>query len=541
MGTIGGARSALEALVLCQVLVLAGCSEAGEQPDTGPGADGPTAEAGADAGREQGVPDRALAEASPPDLPPPDLPPPDLPPPDLPPPDLPPPDLPPPDRMLPDRMMPDRMLPDRMMPDRMMPDRMMPDLVQADAAPTDAVVPPADGTPAGDTGTTGGPYVINKGEKATAVGCQLNRSMVRNAVGELFYCYRDGNAPFDLNIARSINGGVTWSVWAKKINTETFAYTLSGCTLAVDKNSNIYAVWHRYSYSPTKHGTYIRKYDPNAGTWGKQVTIREVNNKISTSAVALDSKGYVYVLCGHSANWRIHLFKSKNPYASALSFTDLGDPRSATYSQTGVLTIDSNDIPHVLFYDVYSGTGVIHHRSYSGGWSKATPISNAARPNDKPGPMAADALGNVHMLYVDGGVDKTTPIYFQYRKWSAGKISSPIQVFTHSVTQHGGMATANAYIVNIAANEATGDVYVVGRDMNYGGALVLYKKTPTATKFTMVKKLRPGNTGAHYYYMPRLRGTVYPSFNRTGKLLDIAYIRNDTTNQASMFLREAAP
>jgi hypothetical protein len=449
-----------------------------------------------------------------------------------------------PDQVVHDQYVHDQVVHDQYVHDQVVPDMMQPDTaVVVDAAPSDAVVPPPDGTATGDGGTTGGPYTIIKGEIGVGVPAVFNRSMVRNAIGELFYCYRTGTAPYDLNIARSINGGVTWSDWAKKLNTETFAYNLSGCSLAVDRNSNIYAVWHRYNYSPTRHGTYLRKYDPNSGKWSSLVTIKQVNNKVSSSAVAVDSQGYVYVVAGTSSSWKTHLHKSKNPYASALSFTDLGDLSTSSYSQTGVLTIDSKDTVHVLYYSVTASTGAIFHRTYSTSWGTPTVISTAKPPNDKPGPMAADSLGNVHITYIDNGGDKNSADDFMYRKWSGGKMGSPIKLWSHSTTQHGNYTICNPYIFNIATNEATGDVYVMGRNMNEGGAFVLYKKTNTGTAFSKVKVLRPANSTKHYYYLPRVRGTVYPTFNQTGKLLDIAYQEDhsSTTNKASKFLRVAAP
>ncbi len=385
--------------------------------------------------------------------------------------------------------------------------------------------------------------MINSSEISSGATVQLNRSLVRTSADVLYYCYRAGSAPYDLYISRSTDGGKTWGVWASKVNSESFAYDLSGCNLAVDKDNNLYAVWHRYSYSPTEHGTYFRRYHYGNGKWEPQVTIIQTANKVATSAVALDSQGYVYVLSGIAASWQTALHKSNVVGAADGKFTNLGTLTVSSYSQTGVLTVDANDNPHVMFYDVSSSAGVVYHRTYSGGaWQAAKVLSVADSNNDKTGPMAADAAGNVHMIFVEGGGVTTSTHTFQYVKWSAtGTYSAPLTLWSHTAAQHGSGATANAHIINLAVDEASGDVFVVGRNLNEGGALCLYKKAAAASAFTLAGKLTSGSTAAHYFYLPRIRGTVSPSFNRTGKLLDIAWLEGASGSTYSRFARMTAP
>ncbi|RKZ30533.1 hypothetical protein DRQ36_05265 [bacterium] len=253
--------------------------------------------------------------------------------------------------------------------------------------------------------------------------------------------------------------------------------------------------------------------------------------------MAIDSDGFVWVLTGGPSSWKATVWKSDSAYASDLNFTSVGCP--STGSCQGVtMCIDKDNNVHCSYYDNSSSTGYAVHRYYNGSsWEMRDDMGDGSTGGrDHNCGMAADDLGNVHILYANNAGDVTGIWYFKYRKWdSVSGISDPVDLCSFPTSLYSDVC--NRYISNICCNESTGDAFVIIRDLNEGGSLCLYRKTLTDTAFTLIEEITADTMGVHYYYEPRMRGTLFPAFNNTSITIDISWTEDRSGSSHEPFYR----
>lgn len=373
---------------------------------------------------------------------------------------------------------------------------------------------------------------VQTGPYASAGGNQ-HKHVVRGPAGTLYMLLvsqdASGNRP--LMLQASSDGGATWAPLTVAINDAmtgmSGANLTNGCCMAIDGTGQLHIVWGSYYY-PTYYQQYYRQYDPLTGTLSATVNLSTLvgastTNRTSAMNIAVDSQDTIWIAAQGTTNWRTRLLRSDQPLAANLAFTDLGPCSVSASAQTVRLAIDDMDRVHASYYR-NTGSGEYWHRIYdpaAGGWQSSTRLGNTAPTNDFYGMLAADTLGFVHAL-IGEDLGSTTTWNFQYRRWDAvGGWGPPIPVFSATTAQYSGVA--NYRITALGCDEATGKVSIIFRDLANGGQLELIEKDVTATGFTALGPLTPPDPGQHAYYLPAIRGAMWPPFNRTGADLDVSW------------------
>ncbi len=384
---------------------------------------------------------------------------------------------------------------------------------------------------------------IQTGSTGSGTSSMLNRSIVRDSGGWLYAVYINTETdPKSVWISRSTDGGMTWdSEWQEVTDTSSYGRheLISGCSMAIDDDDKLYVLWHRYQYSPTHHSAYLRRC-ADIGTspaWSDIHCIFTASIKTNDSGIAIDSDGYVWLITGGPTNWKSQLWKSTLPYAEGFTFEELGCPSSGS-SQGTSICIDAEDNVHVGYYDSGVSTNYAMHRIYDGtSWQPTIGVGNGSSGGrDHNCGLSADALGNVHILYGDNVGDVSSTWHFRYRLWHPDSgMGDPVDIASFATTLYDGVANRN--VSSIACNEATGEVFVLLRDLSEGGSLCLYSKGLDDSAFTMAEEITGDTMALHYYYLPRIRGCLYPPSNRTGNTIEMSWVQDRSGSAHAPFYR----
>jgi hypothetical protein len=252
--------------------------------------------------------------------------------------------------------------------------------------------------------------------------------------------------------------------------------------------------------------------------------------RIAAQDIIVDDSDIVWLVSqGQSGSWREHLLRSTAPQAAGQTFQNLGPISTTASAQSTRIVVDAGGLIHTSYYR-NTGAGEYYHRIFdpvAGAWQGTeTLLGNTTAGNDYYGQLTADALGNVHALYVQDSTATATWGY-RYRRYDPTNLwSAPVVVDDVATATYTGVANYRDY--GIACEESSGIVYLVYRDLNMGGALNLLTKDLAATSFMPVAQLTPATTTLHAYYLPAVRGTLYPAFNRTGFDLGVTWNRPGT-------------
>lgn len=362
----------------------------------------------------------------------------------------------------------------------------------------------------------------------------FTKHTVQNAAGELFTLSvgEDANGDRPLLLHTSSDQGVTWNQVPFTFNDPSSglgagSLANNSCSLAIDDAGFLHAVWAAYSASG--NAQWYRNYDPVSGASSSIVSISAVtgassSNRSLGNQITVDQNNVVWIVAHGASNWREALVRSDNPYAVGESFTNLGFISVSASAQAADICIDVNGLVHLAYYRNLA-PGQFFHRIYDpiNGWQASTNIGNGATaPHDYRGKIVADYLGNVHALIaVDSGTPATT-WSFEYRIWDAiNGWSAPVVVFTATQAEYTGVA--NYQIFDIACDQATGKAYAVYRDLAAGGMLRVAEKGLTDATFTVLGDITVASLGLNEFYLPSIRGSLYPSFNNLNGALDITY------------------
>lgn len=356
---------------------------------------------------------------------------------------------------------------------------------------------------------------------------------VRTSSGELYTLSvgKDASGNRPLLLHHSADGGATWTPVPVQLNDSSSGYngTLLAnlCALTIDDQGTLHAVWGAYSY-PSPYSQWYRNYDPVTGNLSAIVSLSSITgastgSRTAANQILVDDDNVVWIVAHGPSSWREVLLRSDNPYATGLSFTNVGTISTSASAQQTDLAIDANGLVHCSYYR-NTGSGEYWHRIYdpNSGWQTSTRLGNTAAPQDERGRLVADSFGRVHALVgVDTG-NTTATWSFEYRVWDAGNGWSPaLIVFTATPAQYNGIA--NEQIHDIAVDEVEGTVYLVYRDLAAGGMLRVASKGIFDPVFTTLQDIAPATLGQHEYYRPNIRGSLFPSFNNLNGSLDIIY------------------
>ena len=372
------------------------------------------------------------------------------------------------------------------------------------------------------------------------------RMIVRDKAGNLFTLYRDRLNPpsteWRLGIAQSTDGGKNWNLlWQTGFDSNPAGeYGNVPGSLAIDSQENLHVTWcHNKVNYRSSDIRYVR-WDKATKTWSQEVQMVANGYGRTTSALAVDSKDYVWMVHSTSSSWRCIMSRSDKPFASDLKFTPTNPAFSSSNCQHTALVVDALDRIHVSFYATSNGA-TVHHMWMDPGaaspkWSTAAPMGNNNAQADYYSSMAADGLGNVYIVYgVDVQSTKTADPYWELRKWDGQTQtwSNPVPIYKTTRAQYKpGGKDNDGRVIGLACDESTGEVYFTYRDFDTGQFFLGRWHDKDAAPTTYAKLTTTGTlppNSLNYMIYPNFRGTLYPAFNRTSIGLDLIYCVGDQT------------
>lgn len=338
----------------------------------------------------------------------------------------------------------------------------------------------------------------------------------------------------ELRLYISDDAGVTWSLDPLVLNDSTSGLAAPNptnyCALAIDSDDRLHLCWASYYY-PSDFSQYYRQFATATSTTSAIVDVSAITgatapNRTAAMNVIVDADDHVWLVAHGPSNWVERLLQSTLPFASDLTFSDLGAISPSASAQNTRLAVDSQGRIHCSFYRNV-GAGNYEHRIYEDGtgWGPSVVLGNTDPTNDYYGTLAADELGNVHALYV---VDAATGSdwSFEYRRWDeANGWDSPVALFEATPAEYTGIA--NYRIFALACDATTGDAYAFYRDIGTDGSLVVAEKSLGDSIFSIAEQVESPSLAEHAYYLPTIRGTLYPSSNRTN-VLDLTWQYRET-------------
>ena len=378
-----------------------------------------------------------------------------------------------------------------------------------------------------------GQVVLHSDPYATSGGSAY-KNVVRDSAGRLHaLSVRETPAgDRELILHSSEDGGTSWVQDPFVLNDATSGLNppnaTTNCALAIDGGGLLHIIWGRYYY-PSYYQQYYRNYDPVTGNASAIVNLSDTTGAVPTSRTAamdltVDADDTVWLAAHGPSSWVERLLRSTMPSAADLTFEDIGNISPGNSAQNSRLAVASDGRIHCSYYRNVA-PGNYEHRIYDPSlqsWEPATTLGNTIAPNDYYGALSADLIGNVHALFVVDATSGSTLWQFLYRRWDATSgWGDPVTLFEATTDQQSGIA--NYRIFALACDEMTGDVSAVYRDLSNGAPLRLAEKGLTDSAFSFVEDLQPASSGLHEYYVPTLRGTLYPDFNRTGSNLHITF------------------
>ena len=367
--------------------------------------------------------------------------------------------------------------------------------------------------------------VVLHRDRYASSGGQSFKNLVRDARGTL-YCVSVREADEgrrELIVQRSTDGGAAWEDATFVLNDESSGLVPPDATnssaVAIDDRGVLHVTWGNYYYPSSYHQLY-RNWDPATGAASEIFDISAWTGAARTSRtaamdIAVDQDGIVWIVAHGPQSWVERLARSAAPYAEGLEFVDLGAISPSASAQTTRIAIDDRGRVHCSFYR-NTGAGQYEHRIFDPetGWGPSTNLGNVAAPNDIWGVLASDALGHVHVLFIQDGTD-TSPLWrFLYRRWDeeAGW-GSPVTLM--DVPPEGRTGIADTHVISLGCDESTGEVTVLYRDLVRGGALGIVRKALDEEAFGEFIEVAPATSASHAYHGPSIRGRLYPEFDRT--------------------------
>ncbi|MCP4248808.1 MAG: hypothetical protein GY778_17325, partial [bacterium] len=128
------------------------------------------------------------------------------------------------------------------------------------------------------------------------------RVIVRDKAGDLYTLYRAQlNLPateWRLGIARSTDEGKTWNLkWQTGFDSNPGGhYGNVPCSLAIDSQENLHVTWNHQVTNYQNCSIHYNRWDRATQSWGTEVQMVPDGYGRTTSALAVDSKDYIWML-----------------------------------------------------------------------------------------------------------------------------------------------------------------------------------------------------------------------------------------------------
>jgi len=214
----------------------------------------------------------------------------------------------------------------------------------------------------------------------------------KNYIHVVWYDNSPGN--WDLYYKRSEDGGATWT-------TKRLTYNPDGSykpAIAIDSNDHIHLVW--YDETPGNSEIFYKKSTNGGTTW----TTKRLTYNFGYSedpAIAVDSNNHIHLVWYEDTpgNWEIYYKKSTD---GGTTWTT----RRLTYNPDGsykpAIAVDSNNHPHVVWFDHTPGNYEIYYKnSLDGGatWTTERLTYNSGMSEDPD--VSTDSDNHVYIVWYD--------------------------------------------------------------------------------------------------------------------------------------------
>ena len=381
------------------------------------------------------------------------------------------------------------------------------------------------------------------------------QTIVRDSKANLYVIYRyqvsTVTLQWDLAIAKSTDNGANWNMtWQANfayLGTDFGSY--HPC-MAIDGQDNLHCAWlHRTAFSGSRLPQTIRynRFEAAKNAWGTEwnvysSAVYERNNPV----LAVDQKDYIWFSHGNTG-WDSVLERSNLPYASDGKFTLFSPAFAAGNSQHMALTVDAASRIHISYYDTGGGYAGVKHQwidpaATSPKWtlfnlSNHGPTNHTSRA-EYSSRTAADMAGNVYAIY---NVDDQAPSSSRngntehyIRKWDGSTQTWGNPVLVHSIpsaTWAPSTGANDGRVITCACDEKTSEFYFTYRDFVSGDfTLGRWRGDDTESHTTYAKLMNtsplPPNS-RNYFFIPHMRGSLFPVANQTSWGLDLMYVAGD--------------
>ncbi len=275
----------------------------------------------------------------------------------------------------------------------------------------------------GGATASGGPVKIDDASNFTTENGS-GRQIVRDSSGNLFSVVID-QVNNDLEVWKSSNGGTSWSE-QDPANSPSAIYTsLSVISVAIDSTNKLHI-----AYSNADHADYV----DFTTTFGSPVTIVPQFGDVSyidDIDISVDSNNIPHILCSHSYTLTSidhslldYFNKVGGSWNSAVTITSttLG-LQLYTY---GSITISDENIPEIIYNDgesvkLVAGIGNANNTtSFSSGGGALYDLDTTPSANQYKSSIAIDSSGNTWVSYSDANTNITLYKHDDGTAWTTG-------------------------------------------------------------------------------------------------------------------------
>ncbi|UCE72956.1 MAG: BNR-4 repeat-containing protein [Methanomassiliicoccales archaeon] len=128
---------------------------------------------------------------------------------------------------------------------------------------------------------------------------QINPDIAVDSTGTLYAAWQDNiDGDYDIHFANSTNGGTSWSLPNKKINTEASGQDQYNPSIDAGTTGKVYLAWEDYRNDATNADIYFAKSTDGGGSWTKSIapiSTDPTNSHQTYPSLVLGPTGTIYV------------------------------------------------------------------------------------------------------------------------------------------------------------------------------------------------------------------------------------------------------
>ena len=260
------------------------------------------------------------------------------------------------------------------------------------------------------------------------LGSQNGRKIVRKSNGDYWCCYTRSDGTRDqIYSAYSTDDGVTWTEVQVSFVT---AQSQSSPAIAIDSADNLHIVWNGRGWGDNP-GSENVQYKKRTTFWGSQEAITDETNYQRTASISIDSSDIPHVV------WRGSFDDGGNPDFIRIQYSnrsggswsnaeDIGEGETVKEDQDlPDLEVDSSNTIHIIWAGTGHGTyptksQILYRDGTSGSWGTKELVTDIDAGQTSMS-IVVDTNGDIHLVWKGKGWgNNTTKDNIQYRKRESG-------------------------------------------------------------------------------------------------------------------------